>query len=106
MTISSAAASMQPSGEHTELPCTSTESARPRLREFLLRLLDEQQGRAVTTAELRHRARDAGYGARDVESAYRYLVVLEHHGQVQRVDARGRHVYWARITDGSHRRLA
>ncbi len=62
---------------------------------FLQQLMADAGGRALTTAEVRHRARQAGFCDHSVLGVYRALVSMERTGQVKRVDSRGRNVYWA-----------
>ncbi|CAN3131855.1 hypothetical protein ACNUDN_29565 [Mycobacterium sp. smrl_JER01] len=75
---------------------------RAELGAFLQAVIDSSAGRAISTAEFRHRALEAGFGAWAVESGvYRTLLRLHRHGVVERVESRGRTVYWARPSAAS-----
>lgn len=78
------------------------DETRAELGAFLRAVIDSSDGRAISTAEFRHRALEAGFGAWAVESGvYRTLLRLRRHGVVERVKSRGRTVYWARPSAAS-----
>lgn len=78
------------------------DETRAELGAFLRAVIDSSAGRAISTAEFRHRALEAGFSAWAVESGvYRTLLRLRQHGVVERVKSRGRTVYWARPSAAS-----
>lgn len=83
---------------------------RGELPTFLQQLMIEVAGRALTTAEIRHRTQQAGFCDHSTMGVYPALLSMERRGQVKRVDSRGRNVYWASVdtpeVDRVRRRLA
>lgn len=71
------------------------------LRDFLVVQL-RSTDRAISTSELRRRARERGFPGALIEGAYRLLVTLERRGQAQRVASRGRSVFWVNANAENH----
>lgn len=94
----------------TEPETAAGPRAHGELRDFLRRVITEADGRAVTTAEIRHHAEQAGFSDQSVVAVYRTLLSMERRGQLGRVDSRGRNVYWASTDspggEGVRRRLS
>lgn len=75
----------------TVAPVTSTAAIRSTLHDLL------SSGRAVSTAELRIRIHDSGFGNTPHESVYQQLVLLAGRGLVRKLGPRNgrRHTFWA-----------